>query len=115
MDRTNGPLDLIATKGQTLVVLVLKKMSFACILSKNGIGNCTGEILEIGKKQEKVLELELVQLPTSIVKLAKRELKFIMQQKPKNIQGIFMEIIQFNQISSMEEHISRKEILAFGG
>ena len=52
---------------------------------------------------------------TSIVKLAKRELKFIMPQKPKNIQGIFMEIIQFNQILSMEEHISRKVILAFGG
>ena len=51
----------------------------------------------------------------SIVKLAKRELKFIMPQKPKNIQGIFMEIIQFNQILSMEEHISRKVILAFGG
>ena len=49
------------------------------------------------------------------MKLAKRELKFIMPQKPKNIQGIFMEIIQFNQILLMEEHISRKVILAFGG
>merc|ERR1711874_797882 len=104
-DKTSGLLDLIAIKGQILVVLVLKKMYFVYILSRNGIGNCSGEILETGKKQENVLELELVKHLISIVKLARRELKFIMPQKPKNIQGIFMEIIQFNQILLMKEHI----------
>ena len=50
-----------------------------------------------------------------VVKLAKRVLKFILEQTNKSILEIYMVIMQSNHNWSMIGHISRKVIIVFGG